>query len=775
MWKWQSVAETLSRSPAVVRFVLVFPDVLVKYPPGLLETQTHHHHPTPHPHFPRPTSFIMADSPPAIPTTSTYIPSEMAPNATPVSASVGEIGSSMPIVGRTRKKVRARGSRKPEPEPEIEPEPDPVTVTAKPVKRRRVATVGTRKLSKRVLGRLSIAPSLPYDVLVEIFAYLTPGDLLGLSRLDKSFRILINGARFLWRQAFANVEGPPLPEDMPLRAWAHLLYGPPECSRCGHKPCKSISYTLQKRLCKTCIRGGELYPSTCLQFLCAQKAEYLLEFLHGHVVDVNASDCGIFPHYWRDDVLKLKDAIDKLPTSESNASPDAMEVDGAGETAAPSTMTREKYLQQCREATAKRHAHARKCNLWEHELERQRIKAMKELKAARKEDVTKRLLALGHELKDITVLQHHSSEFRQSKVLTESAWERILPGLETKLEVVKASRMALEAKTRRRERDEIAWKAIAQFFRVVPPPILSPFLPTKHDLTTAFPKIAALLEPDAPADTALHAQVWALRPTFQRAVSTWMIGRKLALVDAMPVEWRSKVTAADNVHEAFNHTPRAIRAVFGTMLGTDLAASVFHCDGHQRRGHSHAEGKPKPIFSLAGHRVVLRMLELLGLEPLGTTALMMDRLRPYFVCVSCAEGPSKSRPKQWRAPRCWRSSLQHALQHHKGVDVKWGVLADDKFREYVSAISVDEKKVDGNVPRWGCNHCRDYLNFEVVETFDELWYHDALLSHCIEQHKIEQPREGNDYFCHARVRRTGHYLSMDSIESDAEETSDDDI
>ncbi|KAF8186012.1 hypothetical protein BJ912DRAFT_852529 [Pholiota molesta] len=99
------------------------------------------------------------------------------------------------------------------------------------IKRERTEdSVGTSKsAARRTAGRakLGLLPSVPLDVLFEIFSHLAPLDLLRLARTTKELRKLLlhRSSTFVWKAALSNVEGlPACPEDMSLPCWTNLVF-----------------------------------------------------------------------------------------------------------------------------------------------------------------------------------------------------------------------------------------------------------------------------------------------------------------------------------------------------------------------------------------------------------------------------------------------------------------------------------------------------------------------------------------------------------------------
>lgn len=115
---------------------------------------------------------------------------------------------------------------------------------------------------------------LPVEVLLEVFWYLHPLDLVYLTRVSKSFRsfLLHRGkAKSLWTGALKRIDRlPQCPSYLSEPAYANLLFWP-FCHRC-HSSCDVIQWELRIRCCNGCtsdmLIGREMLPSFVDQLNC---------------------------------------------------------------------------------------------------------------------------------------------------------------------------------------------------------------------------------------------------------------------------------------------------------------------------------------------------------------------------------------------------------------------------------------------------------------------------------------------------------------------------
>ncbi|KAJ3770832.1 hypothetical protein FB446DRAFT_691664 [Lentinula raphanica] len=125
---------------------------------------------------------------------------------------------------------------------------------------------------RKVRGKLGLleklAKDMPLDVILEIFCYLEPRDLLRLARTTKDLRgiLMSRSSENIWRIARGNVEGlPPCPVDLNEPQYANLLFESycHVCMRSGR--CDNILWNFRMRSCQKCLHtfqmaGGHLDP-----------------------------------------------------------------------------------------------------------------------------------------------------------------------------------------------------------------------------------------------------------------------------------------------------------------------------------------------------------------------------------------------------------------------------------------------------------------------------------------------------------------------------------
>ncbi|KAJ2929984.1 hypothetical protein H1R20_g7118, partial [Candolleomyces eurysporus] len=110
-------------------------------------------------------------------------------------------------------------------------------------------------------GQLKLVVEMPYDILLEIFQYLPPADLLCLAKASKSLRALLldrSTAYALWKSAFDSLDPapPPCPDDLSLPQYANVLFT--RTCHCGVQYCSSVRWLMYvwesySVICKACF------------------------------------------------------------------------------------------------------------------------------------------------------------------------------------------------------------------------------------------------------------------------------------------------------------------------------------------------------------------------------------------------------------------------------------------------------------------------------------------------------------------------------------------
>ncbi|KAF8061649.1 hypothetical protein FPV67DRAFT_1673269 [Lyophyllum atratum] len=135
---------------------------------------------------------------------------------------------------------------------------DPPPKKARKVRGSKPDAEGSKpKKTRGKQGRLEQITEMPLDILFEIFAHLTPYDLLNLSRTSKPLRNILmhRSSTYVWKNVRSRiVDLPECPKDLSEPQYANLIFYP-YCHFClkAQVPSKAINWYTRTRSCKKCI------------------------------------------------------------------------------------------------------------------------------------------------------------------------------------------------------------------------------------------------------------------------------------------------------------------------------------------------------------------------------------------------------------------------------------------------------------------------------------------------------------------------------------------
>ncbi|KAG6895532.1 hypothetical protein C0992_000788 [Termitomyces sp. T32_za158] len=150
---------------------------------------------------------------------------------------------------------------------------DEGSVRLRPQKRRKqtkpnASTLHPSSQVKNVRGRrgaLKDIVEMPLDILLEIFMYLTPVEILSLSRACKSLRrtLMTKTAEYVWKQARLNLDDfPDCPDDLAEPQFANLIFAA-LCDYCNKAKGRYFIWSIRRCYCGLCITSqkGLIWPS----------------------------------------------------------------------------------------------------------------------------------------------------------------------------------------------------------------------------------------------------------------------------------------------------------------------------------------------------------------------------------------------------------------------------------------------------------------------------------------------------------------------------------
>ncbi|VDB91840.1 unnamed protein product [Peniophora sp. CBMAI 1063] len=624
-------------------------------------------------------------------------------------------------------------------------------------------------------GRLSALPTLPLDVLYEVFAHLGPGDLISLARTGKNFRsmLLSRQSTFLWREVLAaSVEEgyPPRPEDMTEPGWAGFFFGGSYCSLCAAKTTLEVCWAQRRRLCKACAEE-KLLPVVKLADweLMSQETSWsdIISADNRRPLDkegLNQYDRNSkIPHAYIGDIEDYETKLEELYA----------ECEGDNERW---ELRRAEFDAERKEAVQARKAHARLCIKWEGTRASQRSRELGDTRRDRGKEIVKRLLALGYDRRDVvnySIREH--KDYKDARPLTDKIWTRIQPGLVATVEKHRANRLFMAKNERHHKRQEaIRIEYVDHVLRRVDHSVV-PFLPPLEKIYKLFPEAEAVIEPDGEVTDDLRALIRQALPSGLPALQRFIDERGSSLRAKIPPEWLpskeprsapvdpittpeqlsiSRITDLDRavyVTRCANELSYGLRRKKHLPIHFGLDALAHFCDRSYEISED-ALTSPRVngfAFDQTCHDTVAHICALLGLDAAIATPLDLNKLDRAFVCINC---PRDTRGAVFMT---WHDAVAHADPHRRQAHTSKRPtfrLASDIEKRYLKAHLMRSGRGSLCDGVWGCTYCSDHLKLcnpgasWAFGSRDQFMSIDDARKHLQEKHNKSTAVEGEDIY-----------------------------
>ncbi|KAH9951400.1 hypothetical protein B0H21DRAFT_818443 [Amylocystis lapponica] len=383
-------------------------------------------------------------------------------------------------------------------------------------------------------GGLKDMPNMPMDILLEIFGYLHPRDLLNMARTSKEFReyLMSRKSAFLWKAARQNVEGlPDCPPYFSEPAYANLAFFS-YCHGCFKGNIQNVIWEFRVRYCTACKKA----KTTDI---------YYFEIPRHVQARVRITDLMTSIHAFRRTLYHTPEIEEIQASFRALADKPDEQTKLASERVA--------LMKTIREHTAK-------CWQWQAAKYSVRSTELDNTRKQRFEAIFENLQELGWkeelalwEPGNYWPLKQHA-HVRVAKPLTERGWQKIRNELVAFMEDEKATRLRGEHRRLLISRLSALSGVIADYYSESPRSAATELAPQFVDFAF-MPEFRDLA--DAPNDTDISAQSFqALRPQMPTLIERWQTEVKAQLT--------SKITKELKVPE--NVEP------------FDLAVAFFDCD-----------------------------------------------------------------------------------------------------------------------------------------------------------------------------------------------------
>ncbi|KAJ6513367.1 hypothetical protein C8R45DRAFT_1068349 [Mycena sanguinolenta] len=493
-----------------------------------------------------------------------------------------------------------------------------------PKKKRRKHVVREDQKIKNLRGRRGILSSFrefPLDIVVEIFSYLNPMDLLNLARATKEIRTILMSpsSAFMWKKSRSHIEGlPDLPRDLSEPQYANLCFST-HCHECLAVPFSKIIWSARMRLCNKCI-----YRKFGTHRWVAGRVKLESSFLWWYLVPSHRESGNRRELFSIDEARKLSEECEAF-----------LEEDGQLQVSNPDYQA---WFTQKRNAMKEIDAHARSCASWEDTRLYERTKELRDARRLREEAIVERLTALGwgeEVLHDYEFFCHRL--VNQPKKLTDRIWKNIegplvefLTDLKERREHVKMVKM----------RQLLAARVYDQFREASAPDVL---LPPKIDVLLTEP-FRVVIE-DTPIEETLTEESFAAAISSVAEFSVdWQRRKEKELVKIMRKNHPDAVEADLHLATTFFSCSTYFTELLGfpTIL---VHPSPTQFDDQWEEEDTvdlqhtlqeqawNADGRVR--LQERAQRNARAVVEACGLDPDVTTGAEMDEINPALECLNC--------------------------------------------------------------------------------------------------------------------------------------------
>ncbi|KAG7100090.1 hypothetical protein E1B28_001871 [Marasmius oreades] len=609
----------------------------------------------------------------------------------------------------------------------------------------------TRVISFKRSAKLHLLPSLPLDLLFEIFGHLLPSDILQLARTSRDLRNLLlrRSATTIWKTAFLNVADISCPRDISYPAWASLIYDK-ECHGCSIPNIRNVNFFLRVRLCAKCAKH--------------------------RLSDVERSE----------EEEEIKKIIqDCVPCAEWGGSARtvcvAAKVNGFLEELQRHTLRGEAarlaFIEERKVQLVTRNQNARLWAKWTENLQDVRQQELDDIRSKRSDALKKKLKAEGYEPELLLLdqlqrpwssavcfpLWDHHQFVKQPKPLTDRNWDQIKSDLVTYMETVRAYRL-------REERQKLVWErrhhATAEWVSYrTDQHLVGEFIPNPIDVWFWNPVKTVVEEPsDVVVNDQSFGQPMLGFPAFLRR---WQGEKQDELVRLLPFPmagdlWYARpqhlrlaicvLSCTSSFHCEFDEWPerhypcmwfpeflhhpcntlerRACRYNFADGEKQDpidkevQRAPCLRAD-NEFKGFRRRKWSTKWVaFDQKASRTVQNILKACGMS-LHTTTEQLDAADPRVVCLKCTYGAKCDGERRFPV-LTWRTAVQHCFAKHWGDGtVAWQKVSDDDAALARTSECMPVRRIV-QIPEerpWRCGHCKDTPQDRGRMTFTDMQEH----------------------------------------------------
>ncbi|TFK42253.1 hypothetical protein BDQ12DRAFT_677886 [Crucibulum laeve] len=621
-------------------------------------------------------------------------------------------------------------------------------------------------------GKLALLPSLPLDILSEIFSHLLPTDILNLSRTTKDFRrvLLHRSATSIWKSAVTNVPNfPECPEDMSLPAWISLAYDC-HCHNCLTSGVRNVDWMLRIRLCakcaKVCLLSEQMFDSK------SQKERTILH-------------CVPFSDWNKSGVQYCIQESEELFTKQLSSLK-------KGRTA---------FVENKRAEMKARQDHAKTCAAWYSLQQDLRSTELNNLRVKRREAIIAKLELLGYK-DDLAYSKKKQEEcvcetwvcpfynhpaVDKPQLLTERIWQNIKADIFKQMKKVRAARME-------EERENLVQERVTQAHRVWSDWRIKHFtnelMPTIVDIIYWEPVRTLIWQPgNAALDLESLAAAFSNIEAF---IEQWRESQIIKVFDlasrglglGLPQTHTARTGLLALAATAFSCTMPDVHFRQRSMTLMQHSEDIIddyscmwypeflhhHCNSVATFTYSDLEvNKEENLlddcrslrvveylgcrrrkwsteflsFDDKASKAVKNILEACRMDWKTTTTAEMDASNVRLVCLKCSFG-NRCDGERMFTVMTWRNAVQHGMKvHWGGANVQWQRISDEDYPSVAALESKEPGRRGVPAPicrKWLCHYCRETTEDPGEMTLERLRQHFDL-SHEIDSSDIVLHRD----------------------------------
>ncbi|KAK0496976.1 hypothetical protein EDD18DRAFT_1164760 [Armillaria luteobubalina] len=625
------------------------------------------------------------------------------------------------------------------------------------------------KSSRRTRGKLSALLELPLDILLEIFGFLLPLDLLHLSRLNKDFRqvLMSKSSAGAWKAARQNLPGFPGPfRGMSEPAWVNLAFIA-ECHFCT-RTVRNPDMYLMTRVCPPCA-SERLIKTQALKRNAPPPSAYVSV---GDVTSLIPAHCTGYRHgdhsgpkQW--DWWSLRSDYDAMCAKLlSFESPEE----------------RSEFIKNQKALIADNLKHSRTCQVWNVHRANERYHEIHQGKKDRRQAIYDKLKELGYE-EDLKGCRPFSDPLadhplvKKNVPLTERGWLKIQDELVAWAEVRRATRLAREHQMLVNTRKPIAVSILRQYKNDRSHYPVTTFFPSVVDFCRFLPVKEIL---DLPSDVQVDEDSFSeVIPQIPELCRQWrgQTKRKIIKLLLQPNPERSRDETIHQLQLACNvvicrrcsefpDTARRRRgqsasqvfSVLPLFYPSMLSHRCMHVGHRSEFGFGSIIDETCRLKSPAWHvrvawstdylarndklrSIVQRIVKMVNFNPATTTVAEMDADGSLFACLLCDKQQLPESNSQMFILYRWREMARHIFQSH--------FYATATFPRHVNKFDSGELPTNyRNIAPVGtivfqCVHCHD-LPSESANSYNGS---EEITKHILDIHpEVTTPKLNKDFY-----------------------------